>query len=112
MEGHLAFEPPLGLDADDDLAPLGELDGVADEVDDHLAEPGGVAHQEVRDLGRDVAGQLEPLLVRPDPERLERVAQAVAQAELDPVELLLAGLDLGEVEDVVDDRQEGRRPSP
>ena len=52
--------------------------------------------------GGDVAGQLQALLVRPGGERLHRVAQRVAQAEVDRLELELARLDLGEVEDVVD----------
>ena len=43
---------------------LGELDGVADQVDEDLPQPAGVADQVVGDVGRDVAGQLQPLLVR------------------------------------------------
>ena len=62
----------------------------------------------------DLAGQFQPLLVRPQGQRLQGVAQGVAQVEGDCVQLQLARLDLGEVEDVVDDRQQrlGRTPGP
>ena len=61
---------------DDDLAPLGELDGVADQVDQDLAQPAGVADQSVGDLGRDPAGQLQPLGVCPQRQGLERLVAA------------------------------------
>src|SRR5262245_51031414 len=35
----------LGIDANGDLAPLGELDRVADQVDENLADTAGVAHE-------------------------------------------------------------------
>ena len=92
---------------DEDLAALGELDGVADEVDQDLAEAAGVADQGVGHVVGDVEGQLQALLVGPQAERPHRVAQAVAEVERAGVELELARLDLGEVEDVVDHRQEG-----
>ena len=39
------------LDVDDDFALFGELDGVADQVDDHLPQPAGIANQNLRNLG-------------------------------------------------------------
>ena len=53
--------------------------------------------------------QLEPLAVRPHGQRSSDVVDDVAQVELDRFELELAGLDLGEVEDVVDDVEQRRR---
>ena len=47
-----------------DFAALGELDGVVDEVGQDLAEPKRVAEQMLRDAGRDVGQELEPLFVR------------------------------------------------
>ncbi len=41
------------------LAVLGELDGVAGEIDKHLPQPVGVAAQAVGDLRMDVIGELE-----------------------------------------------------
>ena len=53
-----------------------------------------------------MAGQFQALLLRPQGQRVQRVAQRVAQVEVDLIQVQLAGLDLGEIEDVVDDRQQ------
>ena len=58
-------------------------------------------------VGANVAGQFQALAVRAHGQRLHRVAQAFAQVEVDAVQLELARLDLGEVEDVVDQPQQG-----
>ena len=96
----------LGFDGQHDFAALGELDGVADEIHDDLAQPAGVAHQGVGTSGRDVTGQLQSLRVGPHGQQFERRREAVGQVERDDVEGELAGLDLREVEDVVDDGQQ------
>ena len=66
---------------DDDFASLGELDGVADQVDQDLAQPAGVADQGVGDVGRDPAGQLESLGVGPQGQGLQGFIERVAQAK-------------------------------
>ena len=99
----------LARDPHGDLAPLGELDRVPDEVHHDLAEPSGVAEHARRDLARHVGGELQPFAAGVDRERLQRVAQRVARAEGDRFELELSRLDLREVEDVVDDREQGVR---
>ena len=96
-----------GLDPDDDLALLGELDGVADEVEQDLPQPARVADQGVGHLRLDLAGQLQPLPVGAEGQRPEGLPQDVPQGEVGVVELELAGLDLGEVEQVVDHLQQG-----
>ena len=55
--------------------------------------------------------ELEALLVSPQRHRVRRVADGIARVEVDRVELELARLDPGEVQDVVDDGQQrvGRR---
>ena len=62
----------LGFDGQHHLAVLGELDGVADEIHDHLAQAAGVADHGGRHVGRDVADQLQSLLVRPGGQQFER----------------------------------------
>ena len=89
-----------------DLALVGELDRVADQVDQHLAQPRGVAAHQRRDLGTDRRRQLEALRVRRSASRSQTPSTSLAQVEVDALELELAGLDLREVEDVVDDRQQ------
>ena len=94
------------VDVDGHFAPFGELDGVADEVDQDLPEPPRVADQCVRNVRLDVVNQLEALRVRAQRQRLEDFPQAVPQAELDRLEVQPARLDLREIEDVVQDRQQ------
>jgi hypothetical protein len=98
-------------DADHHFAAVGELGGVADQIVDDLPEAAHVPDEPVRDVVVDLAGDLESLPLRTHRDRLEGVPQDVAQGERGGVEVELAGLDLGEVEDVVDDGEEriGRR---
>src|ERR1019366_6404412 len=97
--------------ADDDLALLRELDCVAHEVDKDLPEAYRIADQNIGHLGGDIAQKLQSAAMGANGEQLERVDQAVAESELDRVELEFARFDLGVIEDFVDDRHEriGRR---
>ena len=63
----------------------------------------------------DIDDQFEALLVRPQRHRVRRVADGIAGVEVDRVELELARLHPGEVQDVVDDGQQrigGRLDDP
>ena len=91
---------------EDDLARLRELDRVADEVGEDLAQPAGVAPQRVRHVVADEAEQLEPLGLRGLGEGAEHLAHRAPQVELDALEVDAARLDLREVEDVVDDLEQ------
>ena len=95
------------LDGDDDLALLGEFDGIADEIDQDLTEPPRVPGQRVGHVGRDAAGQFQALGVGPLREGAQGVFHGHAEAERGDLEVELARLDLREVEDVVDHRQQG-----
>jgi hypothetical protein len=64
LELHLVARALEQLDVEPDLAALGELDGVVDEVGEDLAEAQRVAEQVFRKAGRDVREELEALLVR------------------------------------------------
>jgi hypothetical protein len=98
--------------AHDDLARLGEFDRVADEVGEHLAEARGIAAQHERHVHVDLAGELQALLLRGVREQLHDLLDRRAQVEVQLLQLHLAGLDLGEVEDVVDDREQGLAAAP
>ena len=99
----LAFE---AADVEQDLAELGEFGGIGEQVQQHLPQAQritiemgwhGLIDQEqqlqalVEDLLGDQAGEV----------RQHRVEQEIGAFEAHP-----AGLDLGEIEDVIDDRQE------
>jgi hypothetical protein len=66
----------------------------------------GIAPQMQRHFGPDEGGQFEALAVGLRGEQVHGVVDDFAQIEVDDVEVELAGLDLGEVEDVVDDDEE------
>jgi hypothetical protein len=94
----------LGLEGD--AAGVGELDRVADEVDQHLPDAMRVADQVVGERRRHGAGELEPLVHGARREEVGHLLQLLAEVERHPLDDHLARLDLREVEDVVDDRQE------
>ncbi len=106
MQHHFLVGVLVHAHVHDHLAALRELDRIADQVDQDLAHPSGVADYRHRHLRRDVARQFQPLLLAAQGQRLDRVADLVVQLERNRLQLQLPRLDLGEVEDVVDDSQE------
>src|SRR5690606_31404662 len=86
-----------------DFAVLRELDCVPDEIEDHLAQSSGIALEDLGHVGGDFARELEALLVRAQRDRLERALERLANLELRGVELEFPGLDLREIENIVDD---------
>jgi hypothetical protein len=95
----------LGVDANRYLALLGELDRVADQVDEDLADPAGVADQVVRHVGRISYASSSALGVASGASVLS-VSAIVSRRRTAPAPARAPGLDLREVQDVVDDRQE------
>ena len=89
------------------LARFGELDRVAQQVDQDLSQPRDVADDGRRYVGGHLVGQLQPFLGSLDAQQVQRRFHALAQVEGLPFQLKLAGLDLGEVQDVVDDGEQG-----
>ena len=85
---------------------VGKLDGVADQVDQHLAQAQRVANQCGGHIGADVKQQFQPLVLRPDDAQIGQVFHHVFQMELCRLEAHFAGLDLGEIKNVVDDAQQ------
>ena len=87
---------------------LGELDRVRQQVAEHLAEPLPVGEQVARRLGARLDGEVQPLL---GGERLERgldVLEQRGQREPLRVDVHPPRLDLGQVQDVVDQLQQVR----
>ena len=75
-----------------------------------LAEPRRVADQHARDRGSGDVTDLELLVAGDAREDRQGLLEDAAEVELDRLELQLAGLDLGEVQDVVDDARAGCVP--
>ena len=95
------------LHLDENLTALGELDRVADQVDDHLPQPSRIAERDARHVRQHVADQLEPPLLGAQRERLEEIRKMIAHGERERLELQLACFDLGEIQDIVEQVQQG-----
>jgi hypothetical protein len=109
VEHHFSVLLRLRRHIDHHLAALGELDGVADQVHDDLAQASRIADHPLRHRQGDVGNELQLLLGGLNGEGLQRVAQGLAQLERQLLELEPPRLDLREVEDVVQQPQQGVR---
>ena len=91
------------------IAAIGELDRVADEIQQHLSQMRGVAAQNVRDILRDVdlIRQLFAACGRRDDQT--DVLDDFGKPEIDQRKLELARLDRGNVEHILDQRQQRAR---
>ena len=94
-----------GADADESV--IGEFDGVADQVEQDLSHPHRVASHPVRAARGRIDEQRQILSHGLRPHRLDRSIDQFAQAEGQPFDVHPPGVDLGEVQDVVDDAQQG-----
>ena len=82
-----------------------ELHGVREQVEDHLLDPALVAVDDV-DLRIGVERDADPVLRRALAHHHHATLERLPQGERVNLELDLPGLDLGEVEDVVDQREQ------
>ena len=85
------------------MAVLGELDGVADQVGEDLADAPRVADHPGGHLGRHAQDQIDALALGGDGEEVQRLLEGGPQIEGKRLDHHLAGFDAREVEDVVDD---------
>ncbi len=89
------------------LTGLGELDGIAYQIDEDLAQAQGIAQQLVGHIGIDAEPECQLLGSGLGPQKPVQIAQHVRETEFEPLQIELARFDLGEIEDVVDDAQQG-----
>ncbi len=94
------------FDLDPQMSGVGELDRVAHQVQQHLAQAGRVALDAGRHVGQDVDDHLEILFAGTRRHHLRHVLDHVGQYEIQRFELHLAGFDLREIQQVVDHRQQ------
>ena len=112
MQGHGFFlsrllRPLFHGHREHHLALLGELHRVVEQVDQDLAQSRHVAENGRRDVRPDFHRQVELLFGGAGREQVDGALQTLAQVKGGVFQLHLSGFDLGEVQDVVDDRQEG-----
>ena len=111
-EPHVILAAFIDGDVDADLALIGELDCVGDQVEDDLPQASRIADERVGHVGRDAAGELQSLLIGARREQFDAVFDRVAEVKRRPLERQPARLDLRDIQDVVDDRHQrlGRFP--
>ncbi len=95
--------------AQGDAAGLGELDAVSDEVVEHLAQMIGIAAQRVRHFRHHVSPELQPADLGLRREYSRSAVDQAMQVEIGFFDIDLAGLDLGNVEHVLDQFEHGLR---
>ena len=110
--GHRHFQPDLGRrllhhrQRHRDGALLGEFDGVAAQVDEHLLQAHGVAKQLARQQRVGVDAQRNGLAAHVGRQNNRHVAHQLVNQKGVRVERHLAGLDFGEVQDVVEQAEQ------
>src|SRR5690606_21792146 len=87
-------------------AALGELDRVAEQVEQYLAHAAGIAQDPAWHVGGEVFMELQSALVRLRRAERDRLAHQRVQVERLLVELQAVGLDAGQVERIVDQAQQ------
>jgi hypothetical protein len=88
------------------LALFGEFEGVAHQVDQNLAQPGHIADDAGGYIRGNMVSQFDLFFGRLRRKEIDSLLDARDQAELLEFQLQIAGLDLREVENVVDDREQ------
>ena len=96
----------LAADIDQHMALLGELDGIAEQVGDDLPEAAGIADDEGGQTRIDANDQFEVLFGDARRNQRRHVLDRFGKPERRRIERQLAGIDLGEIEDVVDDGEQ------
>lgn len=90
-----------------DAALQRELDRVAEQVGRDLPQAHRVGEHAPRNLRGHLAGELETLALGARPQQVRDLGEQGVQAGLDHVEGQLAGFDARDVENVVDQREQG-----
>ena len=90
------------------VAGLGELDRIAQQVEQDLPQPQRIAAHPARHAGGDAVMERQPALARHRPHQRGDIVQQRMQVELDLLQLQLAGFDLGQVQRIVDQAQQMR----
>ena len=97
------------VQADHHLTTVGELEGVAGQVDQYLLQAQAVALQHGGQEGVDVEHDLDVLVALVARQYHGQVAQHGLQLEIMQIQLQLAGLDLRVIENVVEQAEQGMR---
>ena len=98
--------PFAALDGDADAALIGELDRVAGEIGENLAQAQAIRADEARRGGADRGGDFDAFALRARREQLDHALDQLHEIDRLDDEVEMARLDLGEIEDFVDERDQ------
>ena len=99
--------PADAVDDEPHRTGIGEFEGVAAQVDQHLRQAQRIAVQpHLLQQGGDLGIQAQALVLRLDAEHAHDPIHDIAEPEVAALQRDLFGLDLGQVEDVVEDGQQ------
>ncbi|MFM1945251.1 MAG: hypothetical protein RI897_4233 [Verrucomicrobiota bacterium] len=96
-------------DVEDYLAFLGKLECIDYEVRDDLVQASGVAVQAIGHISIDESDEFDPFGLGAIGDHFYRGIDGGPEVEVDLIEVDFSGLDLGEVEDFINDVEEGFR---
>jgi hypothetical protein len=96
----------IGLHVDQDVAGMGEFHRVRHQVGEDLADPARIPDAPDRRPGIQADEQFDRTAGDPAAEQLQRVMDQPVEIERDPLQVEPTGLDLGEIEDVVEDGEQ------
>ena len=95
------------FDDDGDAAGFGEFDRVADQVENHLAQPRRIADHARRQALVDIAADFQALGLGAGPQKLDRLLDKTGKRERPRREIEPAGFDLRQIEQFLDERHQG-----
>ena len=96
-----------GIDGHDHLATCGKFDGIGDEVDKNLAQAVPVSDDYFGNRREDVIGKFQALLMGAESQPLHDVSEQVVKVELEAIKFQASRFYLGEIQDLVDDQEQG-----
>src|SRR5215471_4225814 len=99
----------LSLNVQHHFAFVSELDGITHKVDDDLSQSNRVAEDAIRQIGLNVAAQFQFFLMSARGKQAYCVLEGVAEIEVSLVEFELPCLDLREIKQIIDQREQGIR---
>ena len=106
VQQNLVLGLALPLHVQHHFAFLSELQRVAHQIENDLSQAVVVANHHVGHVEMDIERQFQSQPIGADGKQFHGVSETLAQVERLVVQHELSGLDLGEVQDIVDDRQQ------
>ena len=106
VKAYRAFPPALALTVTATSPASVNFTGIADQVDKNLAQARHVAFDPIRHAVVNPVAEVDGLRCRTVGEQLKRLFDAGRDLESVCLQLEIAGLNLGEVENVIDHRQQ------